>query len=105
MKRLVFLLAAIASFATPAVAHADGYLSPGEERFGDRISTALCNYIDDNGVNATSMYQAVRIIYNNTPANVDASDAVDIINYVVEIYCPDHWNELVAFGNAMRGTA
>ncbi len=30
------------------------------------------------------------------------TDAVDIINYVVSSYCPQHWPALVAFGEGFR---
>lgn len=98
---LVILGAAIAASST-AIARADGNLTAQEERFGDQISEALCSYIDTAGVTTSSMSQAMRIIYRNTPSNMDYSDAVDVINYVVSTYCPNHWAELVSFGDAMR---
>lgn len=98
---LVILGAAIAASST-AIARADGNLTAQEQRFGDAIAGSLCSYIDTAGVTTSSMTEAMRIIYRNTPANVDVSDTVDIINYVVSTYCPNHWRELVSFGDAYR---
>lgn len=98
---LIILGAAIAASGT-AIARADGNLTAQEQRFGDQIAGALCSYIDTAGVTTSSMMNSMRIIYENTPGNTDYSDAVDIINYVVSTYCPNHWAELVTFGDAMR---
>lgn len=98
---LLIVLSAVA-IAISAVARADGALTSQEQYFGDQISKPLCEYIDTAGVNNVSMNVAISIIYRHTPTNMDASDAVDIINYVVFTYCPDHWGELVAFGDRYR---
>lgn len=98
---LIILGAAIAASST-AIARADGILTAQEQRFGDQIGSALCSYIDTAGVTTASMSEAMRIIYRNTPGNVDLTDTADIINYVVSTYCPNHWAELVTFGDAMR---
>lgn len=90
-------------FGGTAVARADGILTPYEERYGDRVAASLCEYIDAAGVTTESMTEAMRIIYTNTPANIDMSDAVDIINYAVQTYCPSNWDDLVAFGEGFRG--
>lgn len=91
-----------AALLSSAPASADGYLTPQEEHFGDAVAESVCGYIDNVGVNATSMAEAIKIIYTNTPANMDMTDAVDIINYSVYTYCPGHWDELVAFGEGAR---
>lgn len=85
-----------------APSKADGYLTPQEEGFGDGVASTLCNYLDSAGVNRNSLYSAMQIIYENTPASMDLTDSVDIINYAVYNYCPGHWNELVAFGEGAR---
>ncbi len=90
-------------FGGAAVARADGILTPAEERFGDEIADSLCQYIDNAGVNVASMTEAMTIIYDNTPAHMGMDDAVDIINYAVQNYCPSNWDELVAFGEGFRG--
>lgn len=84
------------------VARADGNLTSQERFFGDEIAGTFCDYVDSAGVTNASMSEAMRIIYTNTPANMDMSDAVDIINYVVSSYCPQHWPALVAFGEGFR---
>lgn len=99
---MLMILGALGAAAATAVARADGTLTPYEERFGDSIEQALCEYIDNVGVTNESMTEAVKIIYSHTPANVDETDAVDIINYVVATYCPNHWRELVSFGEGYR---
>ena len=101
---LVIMISAvvIASVIVSGKAHADGYLSPQEEYFGDAVAGPLCDYLDTAGINEGSMSTSMKIIYRHTPTNMDMSDAVDIINYVVDIYCPRHWNDLVAFGDKYR---
>ena len=103
MLIILFSAAIVASVIVSGKAHADGYLSPQEESFGDAVSGPLCKYIDNLGITDSSMEEAMRIIYVNTPNNMDVGDAVDIINYVVDTYCPEHWPDLVAFGNRHRG--
>ena len=88
----------VAGVLLASEAKADGSLTPQEEAFGDQVSTALCDYLDSAGVGRDSMYTAMKIIYRNTPDNIDLTDSVDIINYAVYNYCPQHWAELVAFG-------
>lgn len=99
---LLIVLSAVA-IACAAVVRADGILTPQEQRFGDALSGTLCDYIDSLGVTDYSMMKAMEIIYRHTPSYMDETDAVDIINYTVESYCPEHWGELVAFGNRYRG--
>lgn len=94
--------AIIAGLIVAGKASADGYLSPQEERMGDAVSGPLCKFIDQVGVNEFSMTKAVEILYENTPGYMDETDAVDIINYVVQSYCPSHWDDLVAFGDKYR---
>ena len=98
---LIILGAAIAASST-AIARADGNLTAQEQQFGDDIAQSLCDYIDVAGVTTASMSKSMKIIYQHTPASMDMSDAVDIINYVVSTYCPSHWAELVTFGDAVR---
>ena len=40
------------------------------------------------------------------PERVIASggDVADVINYTVANYCPQHWKELVSFGDAFRNS-
>lgn len=101
-KSLTLALTTTAALLFSAPATADGYLSPQEEAFGDGIAVELCKMIDRIGVNNVSMSEAIEIIYVNTPASMDMSDAVDIINYSVANYCPEHWAALVAFGEGAR---
>lgn len=98
---LIIFLSAI-SIASAAIVRADGYLTAQEQRYGDAVSGPLCEFIDNVGINGESMTEAVRIIYVNTPSNMDVTDAVDIINYVVDQYCPRHWPALAAFGDGFR---
>lgn len=98
---LLIILSAIA-VASAAVVRADGILTAQEQDFGDAIAGHLCTFIDRAGVSEQSMADAITIIYRNTPVNMDMSDAVDIINYSVSNYCPEHWDELVAFGEGAR---
>lgn len=107
IKRISMLIILISAAVIGGVivsgnAHADGYLSPQEERFGDAVAGPLCDYLDTAGVSDMSMTTSMKIIYRHTPANMDMSDAVDIINYVVDVYCPRHWDALVAFGDGYR---
>lgn len=98
-----FALALLATaFLFSPTASADGYISPQEQNVGDAIAESVCSYIDRVGVNAKSMFDAMKIIYTNTPASMNMTDAVDIINYSVYTYCPEHWAELVAFGEGAR---
>lgn len=102
---LLIIMISAAVIAATGIARADGTLTAGEERFGDEIAVPLCDYIDTAGVTEQSMMTSMKIIYRHTPGYMDMSDAVDIINYVVENYCPSHWNDLVAFGNRYRGAS
>jgi hypothetical protein len=99
---ILFCSVIIASVIVSGAARADGYLSPQEESFGDGVSGPLCDYLDTVGVNDESMTTSMKILYRHTPANMDMSDAVDIINYVVQNHCPHHWDSLVAFGEGFR---
>ena len=107
IKRISMLIILISAAVIGGViisgkAHADGYLSPQEEYFGDLIAETLCDYIDGAGVTESSMEDALRVIYRNTPAYMDVGDAADIINYTVYNYCPRHWSKLQAFGAGAR---
>lgn len=95
-------LATAAAVSTVAVARADGNVTPQEQAFGDGISASLCNYLDNRGINEHSMYDLMKIIYEDTPSYMDAGDAADIVNYTVYTYCPNHWPALVAFGEGYR---
>jgi hypothetical protein len=95
-------LATTVAVSVAAVARADGILTAEEKRFGDTVAGALCDYLDQLGVNEDSMYNSVKIIYQHTPNYMDTTDAADIINYAVYNYCPNHWSELVAFGAGAR---
>lgn len=101
---LLVIFGAMVACSGTAIARADGVLTDQEKRFGDGISTALCDYLDTAGVNNTSMTKSIEIIYTHTPSYMDMTDAADIINYVVYNYCPSHWSELVAFGEGARGS-
>lgn len=103
MLVILFSMAVIASTIVSGKAHADGYLSPQEERFGDAVAGPLCDYLDTAGISDMSMTTSMKILYRHTPANMDMSDSVDIINYVVDVYCPRHWPDLMAFGDRYRG--
>jgi hypothetical protein len=96
---VVFMVAGVL-LASPS--KADGNLSSQEQAFGNEVASSLCGYLDEGGVNRETMYNAVKIIYENTPSYVDVTDAVDIINYSVYNFCPVHWNALVAFGEGAR---
>lgn len=98
----IIVLLMVAGVLLAAPSKADGYLSPQEERFGDEVAGSVCNFIDNVGVTAYTLSEAMKIIYINTPSYMDMSDAVDIINYSVYNYCPEHWDKLVAFGEGVR---
>lgn len=102
---MLIILFSAALIAATGIARADGNLTLQEQHFGDSIAGSLCSYIDSAGVTTSSMTRAMQIIYDNTGSQVDMSDTVDIINYVVSTYCPDHWRELVTFGDAYRHAA
>lgn len=89
-------------FAAPGVASADGYITPGEESLGDVMAESFCEYLDKNGVTMRSMTNAFDIIYRQ-PEVADGGDVADVINYIVYVYCPSHWDELVSFGEGFRG--
>lgn len=103
MKKIIIAALAALALATSAPAHADGYLTPGEEDLGDALSTSACSYIDTNGVTTRTMTTMFNAIY---PERVIASggDVADVINYIVANYCPQHWKELVSFGDALRNS-
>lgn len=105
MKKIIVSVLAAAGLllaGAAGTAHADGYLTPGEQDLGDAIGPGLCDYIDSNGVTTTSLTRLFDIIY---PQRVIANggDVADVINYSVQSYCPEHWRELVSFGSAYRG--
>lgn len=98
----VIILLMIAGVLLAAPSKADGYISPLEATVGDAVADSLCGYITRAGVTSSTMSTAMQIIYANTPASVDMTDAVDIINYSVYNYCPQFWDDLVAFGEGAR---
>lgn len=99
---LLVIIVCAAIITATGVARADGYLTDQEEFIGNEIADVFCDYINTAGVTDNSTSEAMRIIYTNTPPSMDMSDAVDIINYVVSSYCPQHWPALVAFGEGFR---
>ena len=103
MKKTIAAIAGVLllPFAA-ATASADGYLTPGEESLGDAISGSMCEYIENNGVTMRSMTNLFDIVYRQ-PEVADGGDVADVINYAVYTYCPDHWDELVSFGEGVRG--
>jgi hypothetical protein len=103
MKKLLsgILVAAGLLAGSAGVAHADGTLSSGEELVGDQMSGAICEFIDDQGVNTSSMMDLFTVVYQQRAVHTP-DDAADVINYVVYVYCHDHWKELVAFGEGAR---
>lgn len=104
IKRIAFVIAmvSVAMVGIAAVARADGNITPQEQAFGDAVAGSLCNYLDQRGITEDSMYDLVKIIYEDTPSYMDAGDAADIVNYTVYTYCPNHWPALVAFGEGYR---
>ena len=96
---VVFMVAGVL-LASPS--KADGNLTAQEQAFGNEVAPSLCGYLDEGGVNRETMYNAVKIIYENTPSYVNVTDAVDIVNYSVYNFCPVHWNALVAFGEGAK---
>lgn len=102
MNSIVAAAAAVGLvFGAAGIAHADGYLTPGEQAVGDAIANDLCEYIDVSGVTTASMSRVFDIIYPMREI-ADGGDVADVVNYSVSTYCPDHWSELVSFGDAMR---
>jgi hypothetical protein len=88
-----------ATFVGAGVAHAD--LSPSEEALGDFMSEAVCEFLDDQGVNTASMLDLFAVVYRQQAVRTE-QDAADVVNYVVYTYCYSHWSELVAFGEGVR---
>lgn len=103
IKRIAMLiiLGALGMAGATAIARADGYLTPGEEAVGDSVSTGLCQHIAANGVTTNSMSIVFDAIYP-LPQIANGGDVADVINYVVSTYCPEHWRELVSFGDGFR---
>jgi hypothetical protein len=99
---VIIVLLMIAGVLLASPSKADGVLTPQEEAFGDEVASSLCGYLDRGGVNRETLYNAGKIIYENTPSYMGITDAVDIINYSVYTYCPSHWAALVAFGEGAR---
>ena len=99
---VIITLLMVAGVLLAGEARADGTLTAQEEAFGDEIAGSLCGYLDNNGVNRESLYNAMKIIYQNTPSDMDLTDSVDIINYAVYNYCDQYWPQLVAFGEGAR---
>lgn len=97
------VLAAGLLAGSAGIAQADGTLSAGEELVGDQMSDAVCEFIDEQGVNTSSMMDLFTVIYQQREVRTPG-DAADVINYVVYVYCPSHWKELVAFGEGARSS-
>lgn len=103
MKKMVAsAFIAVGMLAGAGIAHADGYLTPGEQSLGDAMGDGICNYIDTNGVTTSSLTAMFNVIYPQ-PEIANGGDVADVINYAVDNYCPEHWRELVSFGSAARG--
>lgn len=102
MKLFSSLFLAAGLFSCSAgFAHADGTLSAGEEIVGDQMSGAICEFIDDQGVNTSSLMDVFTVVYQQREVRTPG-DAADVVNYVVYNYCPRHWKEIVAFGEGAR---
>ena len=104
MKKIIATaIAGAALLVSGGIAHADGYLTPGEIAVADTFHGTIGGYIDDNGVTTSSMTELMGALYQR-PEIANYGDAVDVINYTVKNYCPRHWSELVSFGSAIRGS-
>lgn len=106
MKKIIVAVVAATSalLLSPGVANADGYYTPGEKAVAAAMSDAICGYIDSHGVTMSSMTTVMRAVYQQDEV-ASYGDAVDVINYAVENYCPRHWQELVSFGEGIRGAS
>jgi hypothetical protein len=87
-------------FLGAGTAHADDLSFP-EEALADSIGEAVCEFIDDQGVNTASMMDLFTVVYRQQAIRTP-DDAADVVNYIIYTYCPDHWKELVAFGEGVR---
>jgi len=90
------VLGAAVYFSAPA--SADGFLNDSE---ADYVSTygagAICPFIDEHDADGV-----VAVVETITDEGYAISDAVDIVNASVWMYCPRNWPLLVAMGNAAR---
>lgn len=90
------LLGAAVYFSAPA--NADGFLNDAEADYVDTYGKgAICPFIDQN--DADGVVAVVETIADDGYA---ISDAVDIVNASVWLYCPRNWPLLVAMGDAAR---
>jgi hypothetical protein len=83
------------------IARADGILSPAEQSFADGGgAAAVCQYFTTHGATESSALAMVRAIMS--VGGFTADNAVDIVNYSVDTYCHQYWQNLVDIGNAAR---
>jgi len=82
-----------------ARAHADpGTLTTMEQMDGDRYHTVYCNVLDQYPTE-DAVVAVVRSVMSD---GFDMGSAVDVVNYTVYTYCPQHWQLLVNIGNKYR---
>ena len=101
--KLATAVLVVLGLAAPGVAHADTTLSPAEITLANSISGGVCDFLDEQDVNTTSLTALLKTIYRS-PIVPTYDDSVAIINYDVYNYCPRHWGELVAFGEGARSS-
>lgn len=96
----LLLLMVIGAFGGAAVARADGDLSAYEKYIGDEVHVSLCRLLDIGGTNDETLATIITILHDKGELAWD--DTPDVVNYVVQEYCPRHWDDLVAVGNRYR---
>ena len=81
-----------------ARANADGSLTTMEQMDGDRYHSIYCNVLDQypNEIGAMAIARSIM------SDGFDADSSVDVLNYTVSTYCPEHWQLLVNIGNKYR---
>lgn len=98
-------LAGIGTAAAPD-ARADGYLTAYEELIGDDSWPATCVVFDEMFTGRVYNDTAVALGVSEALANTYAlslDNSIDVVNYQVQVYCPRHWDNLVAIGENARG--
>lgn len=97
-----WLVTAAVWYSIPANAAPNPSLTFAEQSFADNGGgLRVCEVFNEYGVTPTTVIGVVTTVarVGGFPLN---PDSVWIVNYSVRRYCPQHWAELVAIGDAAR---
>lgn len=86
-------------------AHADGVLNSYERYAGDDSWRATCGVFDEMFTGRVMGDTPVAIGVMRALSSeyaLQLDDGADVVNYQVYNYCPRHWDNLVAIGEAAR---